>query len=77
MEDIWQVQQEVILGEDGGKEGKNLKHHSPCSMKWQIVPKKVAGRKKGFSLVEGTLGVAFCFAVLFRERKTREEDELG
>lgn len=46
-------------------------------MKGQLIPKKVAGRKKAFSLVKGTSGVTFCFAVLFRGRKTREEDVLG
>lgn len=80
MEDVQQVQQEVILGEEGRKEGKVPKHHSP----WEVrndstYPKKaLAGRKPvKESVVRGTLGVAFCFAVLFRGRKTRAEDELG
>jgi len=36
----------------------------------------VTEREKAFSIVNGTSGVAFCFAVPYRGRRTREEEEL-
>lgn len=55
--------------------GENKAQQSLGSLKLELIPKK-SHWEKAFSLVNGTSGVAFCFAVLYRERKTTEEVEL-